>query len=458
MSSFSLRNLHTAGVNEHTNQIGKQKQRALALWDTVKSNLTMNQETADGVSAKLQSGRVPPVFHAYCALSSTTQSRDSPGYPSALAALEGNVSWHHRLFSLVFPILRGVLRSTVDGIPVFFDENGDARYWVVDGGMQEEWKFDTVTTTNVCKLVNADAEMTGEDMEVTSIGLDLGVGYALDGTADYLITRRVSRGVVAEALKLPPRATKSIVGSPGIGISWTLIYALQQALMYDGSRVLFLPSKDRWALMYIRHKDKIYVWRTRLNGVSDLFDDSNCLVLLDPIEARIGGTRIHAGNRRLIYAASNNAVHFDPDIEKKDGKSKMYLSPPSTEEVCVALPYMIGDREAFDRATVLDRIRVVGPLPRWLLSKDMFESRKMKFDSFAKDMSLEAIKDLLESDGLVNNKVALPGTVYAVSPERMIGEGGEFVEVGYDGSGLIYTNRKLSYLSSYVSQDSRSQP
>jgi hypothetical protein len=465
----SRRALHSSALNENTSQIEKQKERALALWDAVKTNLSVDKDTADEVSMKLESGRVPPIFHAYCAMQSKRESSSGASpwatnlgasaesardlesehdtYPSALPARPGIVLWRHRFFPLIFPILK----KSFDDIPAFFDKSGDARFWVADDGMLKEWKFNTVATEYICKLVNTDAEMIGEDMEVTSVESHLGIGKAFAGNADYLITRRASRGVVAEARRLLPEATKAIVGSPGIGKSWALLYALQQELLHNGACVLLLTPKTEIAQVYIRRQNHIYVWSTSLNGTSNLFQDRNCLVLLDPMEAVKGGTKIANGKRRVIYAASNNATHFDPDMTKRDPEAMLHLSPPSTEEVCVALPYMLSDREQFDRATVLDRLNVIGPLPRWLLSEKLFESQKTKIDSAVESMNQEDLVKLLKSDGLATGKVTLAGTVYAVSAERMTGVGGDFAEIGYNGSGLMYPVRKLSYLSKYIS-------
>jgi ABC-type glutathione transport system ATPase component len=94
-------------------------------------------------------------------------------------------------------------------------------------------------------LVNADAEMVGEDVEVTSVESHMEIGHAVVGNGDYLITRRASRGVVAEALRLPPEATRAIVGTEGIGKSWTLIFALQ-LLNYSHAGGSIGGNDDEW--------------------------------------------------------------------------------------------------------------------------------------------------------------------------------------------------------------------
>jgi hypothetical protein len=52
-----------------------------------------------------------------------------------------------------------------------------------------------------------------------------------------LITRPESRGVVNSCFDCP--GTSVVMGSPGIGKSWNLLFALQQALLYDGANVIF---------------------------------------------------------------------------------------------------------------------------------------------------------------------------------------------------------------------------
>jgi hypothetical protein len=452
----SRRSLHSTGLNEPTIQIGVQTARALALWDTVKSSLLIDQDTARGVAMKLESGRVPPVFHAYCALYSRKETpvnnnlqaaeirSQQDSKPSALTARAGTVSRVHD----------GVLSDSVDYRSAFIDENGNARFRVHDDGTNRFWYFMDNDTEHICKLVNADAEMVGKDVEVTSVESHMEIGHADVGNGDYLITRHASRGVVAEALRLPPEATRAIVGTEGIGKSWTLIYALQQALLYNGAFVLFIAAKSRRMWACLREKDKIYVWKAPQYETSSLFGEANCLVLVDPMEARCGGTYIPFGERRAISVAYNHVQLISTDMIKRNAKAKLYMSPPSAEEVCVALPYMLGDQKELDLAEILDRVGIIGPLPRWLLDEEMFESRKRRVDHaflWTRLMTPESIKKLFLSDGFMCGNDELPGIVFALSAERMTDEGGDFVEIGYDGSGLLYTELELSFASAYVS-------
>ena len=98
------------------------------------------------------------------------------------------------------------------------------------------WKFDQKHTKYITALVKDPSHMAGEDIEVTKLMHPISIDK-LNGK--NLITRRLSRGVVADCLALSKKgSTYAISGSPGIGKSWTLIYTLQQALLYENICVL----------------------------------------------------------------------------------------------------------------------------------------------------------------------------------------------------------------------------
>ena len=63
-----------------------------------------------------------------------------------------------------------------------------------------------------------------------------------------------------------PKSSYAIVGSPGTGKSWTLVYALQQALMYDVVCVMFALPKHRKSLVCIRKSDRVFVWEADTPG------------------------------------------------------------------------------------------------------------------------------------------------------------------------------------------------
>jgi hypothetical protein len=79
----------------------------------------------------------------------------------------------------------------------FFVTNELAAGTVIDGKM--EWTFNKYWTKYVVKLINHDARMVGEDVDGTELGSHVD-NDAAGMTTPYLITRQLSRGVVANVL------------------------------------------------------------------------------------------------------------------------------------------------------------------------------------------------------------------------------------------------------------------
>ena len=115
-----------------------------------------------------------------------------------------------------------------DKFKAFFNADETARLHVKDSSISSDWKFSVRDTETITDLVNACATMVGENIEVTNLKSTLGINKINDGTLN-LITRPLSRGVVADCFRnAQPKSIHAIVGSPGIGKSWSLIHALQQ--------------------------------------------------------------------------------------------------------------------------------------------------------------------------------------------------------------------------------------
>jgi hypothetical protein len=174
--------------------------------------------------------------------------------------------------------------------------------------------------------VNTPATMVGEDVEVTKMQ----VTFPIDETnGRNLITRRLSRGVVADCFAQSKRhSIYTIVGYVGIGKSWTLIYALQQALLYENACVVTCFQKDSSAILCIRRKNCIYVWYRydKETDFSRLSDKPNVLLLLDPRDAEKGFAQYSGGCARQILATSNCVIHF-ASIEKITPNHERFLSP-----------------------------------------------------------------------------------------------------------------------------------
>jgi hypothetical protein len=332
----------------------------------------------------------------------------------------------------------------------FFDPAEMARWKISDRDLRDNWTFSKDWTETVCQLLNADAEMVGADVEVTEVDSDFNMGNVKETSATHLFTRKLSRGVVAECLNMAPADTLAIVGNPGIGKSWTLIYALQQLLLRKGACVLFFMAKSGTALACMRRNSAVYVWEAgMMEAKSDLFDCEDVWVLLDPIEATKGSTGFVSGRRRLLYAASNCNAHFANDVRKKNALALHYLSPFDDEELQAAVPIMTG-KEKFDEI-VFNWASKVGNLPRWLLTEVQFEGRLRDVDLAIGTLSPKLVKKILQSNGLSDGKVNLPGTVFALSASREWNEDiGEPEQIGYDGEGVIYTKPSLSLMNGYV--------
>jgi hypothetical protein len=337
----------------------------------------------------------------------------------------------------------------------FFDSYGKARLKVRDEALGTSWVYQESWTKAVCNLLNADAEMVGADVEVTKVESDFHLGTVRGTNATYLITRRLSRGVVTECLDMVPKDTFAIVGNPGIGKSWTLIYALQQLLLRDGANVLFFMAKDYVALACFRRSDAVYVWEAGMTRAkSDLFKSADVWVLLDPREAKEEGTKLVGGERRLLFAASNNRKHFTSHILKRFGFALHYLSLYDHDEIQAAIPYMLPSGEVFDKSVVDDRASKVGNVPRCLIADHQFQVRMKQIDNAVDEMSPALAEKILKSEGLSDGQINLPGTIFALSAAKVYDdedESREPVHVGYDGQvGVIFTKPSLSLMNAYV--------
>jgi BRCA1 C Terminus (BRCT) domain len=476
----------TAMTKGQDKDIAYQKKRALELWKVVQGVVGVDDKVADVVTERLDKGLVPPVFHAYCALYQKIRMADSEELSGlALEAIELrpeitdvakasageqpegtifgkgpiDVSDENQPSAEIAKITAGEAGDDTfleEGVFIkvesFFDSNNKARLKVRDRALRDIWIFSEEWTAKVCALLNADAEMVGADVEVTRVDSNFYMGKVKGTSSTHLITRRLSRGVVAECLKMPSEDTVAIVGNPGIGKSWTLIYALQQLLLREGACILFFSAKRERALACIRQNNKVYAWKAEVaKASSSLFDYENVWVLLDPIEASKGSTGIVNGERRLLYAASNNIGHFANDVTKLNAQALHFLSPFDDDEIRAAVPFMTGKK--FDEI-VFDWASKVGNLPRWLLKKEQFEGRLKDGDLAIGKLSPELVKKILESNGLSDGqvKINLPGTVFALSAYREWDkDSGEPVNIGYDGEeGVIYTMPSLKLMNDYV--------
>ncbi len=310
-----------------------------------------------------------------------------------------------------------------------------------DNGMETPWKFSRKQTAFAVEMVNTDAEMLGEGVECTtlkSIPIEINVK---DNMASELLTRPESRGVVSDIFRRFAKeadeggSVAAITGSPGIGKSWTLLYALQQALLYNGATVLFFFQKPKYAVMYLRRNNKIYAWISKSRDKADsvLFQRSDVLVLLDPSEA---GAQFATGRMKLLYAASNNEKHFKGDAEKNEGDMRTFLGPPPDKELYVILARLDPKLE---KNVIKKRQKDVGNLIRYILMESNFKKRKNLMEENIKVCALkpEELQVALDADGYSNGKTTIPGTLLQVLPKRPE----DPRTIGYDGQNIEYRVR-----------------
>ena len=203
-----------------------------------------------------------------------------------------------------------------DNLDQVVHETGGGAATIIDNGLGSTWEFDPDQAAFAVELVNTDAEMLGEGIECTTLSL-LPITITSSGMKNVLLTRPESRGVVSDIFhrftkEFDGGSVSAITGSPGIGKSWTLFYALQQALLYDGATVLFFSQKENHVALYLRRSNKIHAWtsESRSEAQSTLFDRLDVLVSLDPKESDKGSASFIMGKMKLLYAASNNKAHI----------------------------------------------------------------------------------------------------------------------------------------------------
>jgi hypothetical protein len=465
LTEVEIRNVEIAKLEA----IEMQKQRAIQFWEESNYNEILKDNVHNSIMDNLNQGLVLPIFHTLC-----RNPMKRLFSPNTTVCVNKPQSGNIQLSSL--QVQEGTAGTEIIGnvsmlrdrsyIDAFFINGTTARSKVNEESFT--WKFNEDYTTLVTSLVNAPASMIGEDLELTKL---VDVFQVDEETGVNLITRRLSRGVVADCFEQSKRrSVHAIVGSPGIGKSWTLIYALQQALLYENVCVVLCFQKEGEAIVCIRRNNTIYVWFTdhgslKVDFDSRLFKNSNVLALLDPRESKKGGAAFGEGRRMLIMAASNNAEHFK-SIEKITAGYDRFLSTYTNKELLVALPWMI---EGLDKPPTMKemvkRAQEVGNLPRYILQDDSFVKRQQQTAFAMKTIASGDIRDILQFEGLTKSQKgpSIPGSIFAVSVKvpliapnisNSLYEDYEeyaYESVGYDGQ-LVedYMNYTLKLVSNEV--------
>jgi hypothetical protein len=462
---------------EREQLIEAQRKRAIDYWNNSNKDDALKMSVYDEVLEKLHQGLVPSIYHALC------RTPDERLFdPLTKLSNEMNDSVYIQLST--DPVTAGTGKETKGKIKLvvetsyldaFFTPNGIPRLEVEDGAFRNSWTFDSASTSYIAALVNDPAKMVGEDIEVT----DLQSTFFVDrkfGT--NLVTRRLSRGIVGDCFsRSQADSNYAIVGSPGIGKSWALLYALQQALLYVNVCVLFYFAKYGIAMACIRKGNEVFAWI--VDGIenckSRLFKNSNVLVLLDPVEDTMGGANFAYGRRRLIFAAANNDQHLG-NLGKHTGGFKRILSTYSEKELKVALPYMTKGKDVEYNQEVLHdalkRANVVGRVPRYLVSLPKYNARKettdyalisvkkMKFQyNYALIANKMQFEDILRWNGIVVDKenqkafesIFLIFNEYDIDKDSLNDSEDDDLVIGYDGAnGINYGKSNISIISNYV--------
>jgi hypothetical protein len=445
----------TNDATTSTSGIARQRERAIQYWNDSKAKHgeVMKDHLHDDVITQLRQGKVLPIFHTLCRSPS-----ERLFLPNTRVSVDDETSDMIQLSTEPVSMGEAVkdveneisLEDEMSYIPAFFNENGTGHFYVKD--LAFRWNFTKKYTQIVTDLVNAPADMVGEDIEVTK----LVEPFAVDQKSGHnLITRRLSRGVVADCFaKSELCSTYAIVGNPGIGKSWTLICALQQALLYDNVCVLLCFQKDSMAIVCIRRNNQIFVWMCKhpsfgMNLDSLLFQNSNVLVLLDPRESAKGGAAYVEGRRMLIMAASNNEMHFK-SIGKFTGDYPRILSCYTDAELKIALQYMNTD-PLVTLEQMLERASIIGNLPRYILSDVLFIRRQKETAAAISGLKNFDVKEIDSVDGITRTGSTVPGCIFAVNLPVDVNSSDEDDKIGYDGQFIQdYEQRKITMISEHV--------
>jgi hypothetical protein len=475
-----------------------QKERAIARWEEAFSKKYFDDKKIyNKVLEQLKEGKVPPIYHTLIRepekrlfLPNTFVSNGKAESGSIKLSSEkvqvGSGRIHltslHYLCSATQRFFQAIGQRFLDlaeypdntwqqeefsYLDVFFTKDGQVRLSVKDIYIREGyWNFDEEISKIVTVLVNTPAKMVGHDLEVTELPAEFPVDLF---HGRNLITRSLSRGVVADCFEnSKPGSVYAIVGSPGIGKSWNLIYALQQALLFENSCVLFCFQKKGKAWICIRKENQIYAWSNVTYGFekfrSALFRNKNVLALLDPKEAPAGGATYTVERQRLIFAASNNAAHFK-NVYKDTFDFERILNPYSTLELKIALKYMSASAHLYSDEEILPMLQLaeqVGNMPRYIMSKVGASINMKKIRDYLHGVekmdSIMLLKFLsFKGTTSVQEKDSIEGAIFSLFAAGSIYSDFTLVDVGYDGDAVVdgkavvqYENRIVEFVCNHI--------
>jgi hypothetical protein len=473
-----------SGDSTSSDLIDIQKGRAIARWDEAFHKQYFDENTYHIVLEKLKIGEVPPIYHALCRdpakrlflpntfvssgraesgriklSSEKVQAGSGKILFTSLRSLASASQRSYHAFGQSFLDLLGYPDSVWNMVDfsyleVFFSKDGHHVSRVKDSFFEKYWDFDEEIAKLVTDLVNTSAKMVGQDLEVTELPSEFPVDLF---NGRRLITRSLSRGVVADCFEQSkPGSIHAIVGSPGIGKSWSLIYALQQGLLYENSCVVFCFQKKGIAWVCIRKMNCIYAWSNESYGFeilrSGLFKNGNVLALLDPKEALAGGASYHLDRQRLVFAASNNEAHFK-NVYKDTPRYERILNPYSTLEVEIALKYMSPSDALYSDDEVLPMLQLAekfGNMPRYILNEHSAGIMSTKVKEHIQEigkMDSAKLLDFLSFKGItgVEEKKTIKGAIFSLFADGSINKDYSLTDVGYDGDAEVDGEAVVDY-------------
>jgi hypothetical protein len=155
-----------------TGSIARQKKRAIQYWNDSKANHNeaMKDQVHDDVITQLRQGKVLPIFHTLCRSPS-----ERLFLPNTRVSVDDETSDMIQLSTEPVSMGEAVkdveneisLEDEMSYIPAFFNENGTGHFHVKD--LAFRWNFTKKYTQIVADIVNAPADMVGEDIEVTKL-------------------------------------------------------------------------------------------------------------------------------------------------------------------------------------------------------------------------------------------------------------------------------------------------
>mgnify|MGYP005849367565 CR=1 FL=1 len=400
-----------------------------------------DKELEDAIRKALDSHMVPPIFHALVMkkddISVFRAGGSSNREPLANKVKAGSTQEEGESGGDDH-----VLTGKIENLKKAVDASGKAlRSMTEKFETSSAWVFDHEYAESAAELVNAQAEMLGYGVEATKVNQVFGLDPEYDAERlvvdaeeniepakrqhnPVLLTRPQSRGVVASCFGF--RSVSLLMGTPGIGKSWTLLYALQQGLLFDEAIVLLFASKIEEVILFYRRNDIIYAWAKlhdqNKSAGSILFKSPQVLALYDPPNS---GARIRQGACKMIVAMSANKKHDVKDTMKNSrGSGARFLAPPSEDELKVMLPPMMMMRavEGSKKPTLeesMERARDIGCLPRYILDSRDFGTRKRQFDTALKKLqeTTYELKHYLEGIIIMDPDplTSWPGTIFALS-------------------------------------------